>query len=260
MKSLMRWVALGFLAGVVGAAASCAPGPARSDYDSWYTGPRDGCVEVFVRNDRFEDAVITYTGHGRQRVGLATGKTVTELELCGQGDRESVFQVHGIGGAYDFTLRGHQRLSDRPVYIVIGLTRTQSWVEGDGYGAGDGTLEFNELQLLPVMGVHAGIWYDVVECLGLDITEVMDPRDVTWGVATEIIHLEAGLYLYGAAILEEEHGGPMIVIERPYWFHASIISHEVAHVLGEPEGSVGLARCTMPVPGELERRSVEDGG
>lgn len=260
MRDTAKYLVMAFLVGA--ALPSCIPA-SRSEYTGWDTLPGEGdCIEVVVDNRRFADAVVTYTGGDRRRVGLATGKMISRFELCGQAHRDNVFWIHGVGGAFDYTLRGDQAVpgDGSPIRIMVGLNRAQSWIQGEGFGVGDGEVEITELEWVPIMGIHVGIWYDVAECLGFSIADAPDPRMLQWGIATAILEVEREVFLYGAYIAPE-HGGPAIVIERGYWFHASVISHEVAHVMGASEDSEEITRCTMPVPGVLPLRRVErDGG
>ncbi|GMV07374.1 MAG: hypothetical protein AMXMBFR53_36490 [Gemmatimonadota bacterium] len=91
-------------------------------------------------------------------------------------------------------------------------------------------------------------------CLG-----VTDPafRAIAWATAEQIVLVETGVQAYGMSDMDENAGTALIVIERPYWFHPSVITHELTHVLlGERDDNPTdpAWRCVMGFPEGLALR------
>lgn len=217
----------------------------------WSERPGEECPVIEVENRAFEDIVVRFPPRS-ERLGIVTGNTTEEFQSCGWLGLRSRFTFDAIGDRFSYPLEGSHsfQLGDRLLFVIQNNGRL-SYVVGDGYGAGDDLdLEIHGLSWVVPLRMHEGIWEDVRGCLG--VTDA--PRefsDVAWAVADTIVATEDGRLLYGASVFEY-WDRPVILIERPYWLHPTIISHEASHMLGTGEDEIG--RCVMGLPGDLPGR------
>lgn len=100
--------------------------------------------------------------------------------------------------------------------------------------------------------VQHGIWHQTARCLG-----VYDPPPVdaiTWAIA-DSLKASDGSLAYGVTVAGEP---PLVIMERDWWYHPTILSHEIIHVFGYGEYSPEMAHCTLYVPGEIPYRRWKD--
>ncbi len=103
-----------------------------------------------------------------------------------------------------------------------------------------------DIRPMPVLQMHSGIWNDVERCM--DIRTRTRP---TWYVAARLIRHD-GVLVYGLTKIHPTR--PVIILERGYWLHPGVISHEIIHAL---TGSAAEpTRCTLDVPGALPVRTL----
>lgn len=111
---------------------------------------------------------------------------------------------------------------------------------------------FGRVEVVPGW-TQIGILYDVAECLDVSADDIRD--DLVWSVA-DSIKTSDGFYAYGATVLLEGDAAA-IIIERPFWFHAAVVSHEVIHAVARVEDHVGAAwGCLLLLPDDLPPREV----
>lgn len=75
-----------------------------------------------------------------------------------------------------------------------------------------------------------GVFYDVASCLGVQ-SPLNPSTSLSWSIA-DSIKSEEGFYAYGATVLAED-GSTLaeVIIEKSFWWHPSVLSHEFVHVL-----------------------------
>jgi hypothetical protein len=99
---------------------------------------------------------------------------------------------------------------------------------------------------MPVLGMHMGIWQDVQRCLG-----VRARAPVTWFSAARLVRGD-GVLVYGLTQIHPT--SPVIILERAYWLHPAVISHEAVHAItGSMEEPT---RCVLDIPGALPIRTL----
>jgi hypothetical protein len=79
----------------------------------------------------------------------------------------------------------------------------------------------------------------------------------SWAIATSIIDMETGEPAYGVTVMDPNTMTARVYIERGYWLHPTVISHEVTHAItgrAEDEMTPAEWRCVMQVPTELGLR------
>lgn len=103
--------------------------------------------------------------------------------------------------------------------------------------------------------MHLGVWQDVATCLGI----VRPPRPwrIYWAIA-DAIKTPDGFLAYG--VTEVSDGFSLgITVETPFWFNASVVSHEIVHVLDGSFDHEGPEwECVMNVGVGLEARRAEE--
>lgn len=103
-----------------------------------------------------------------------------------------------------------------------------------------------DIRPMPVLQMHVGIWQDVERCLGIRAR-----TGVTWLVARRLVRGD-GVLVYG--LTQMHPTSPVIILERGYWLHPSVISHEAIHAItGSAEEPT---RCVLEVPGALPVRTI----
>jgi hypothetical protein len=106
------------------------------------------------------------------------------------------------------------------------------------------------LEWVRPIAMHAGIWMDVSACSGL----TADMTAVSWAVADSIVDLSTDMRAYGATVMGY-WDTVVILIERPFWLHPTVLSHEILHALGAVEGALVFDRCTMRLHADLPLRA-----
>ncbi len=123
-----------------------------------------------------------------------------------------------------------------------------SWA---GMGATGEELIAVGVESLVPMGLHYGVWRDVEWCTGI----TLDISTIQWFVADKII-AKNGWLAYGATIFDSTGVPVGIIVDRRYWLHPGVLSHEICHALTRnmAEDSDAMLRCQMRLPGDLPWR------
>ena len=142
--------------------------------------------------------------------------------------------------------------------VVAGCgPRHQAWTQ---YGA----LELRNSFIVQPLNMHLGVWEDVIECLGDDARNQVDPvEDIEWIVADSLIDWTIPGLIYGATIYDPSLEGKewVIIIEASEWFTPHTPSHEMIHVLGNARGHPPhLFRCVFPEAVRHPFRPIIKGG
>jgi hypothetical protein len=237
----MRWTVP-----LLAAALACAPYYPDPD------APAPGtCPEVVVENQGWYDVVVYYEPLGAKRLGYVTGNTTSTLPVCSSEGMSTRFIVRPFGGRTSVPVEGVGVMTvGEPTQLVVAPSSRFSYVIGDGFGAADTEIRIVGMEWLFPRYMHLGIWADVANCAGQEGA----PADVAWAVADTIADTDGNL-LYGATVFEH-WDATVIVIERPYWLHPTVISHEILHALGAAEDDGVMGRCVMyPPDGPLVGRT-----
>lgn len=103
--------------------------------------------------------------------------------------------------------------------------------------------------------LHNAVVYMVAECLGVQESAY---TLIGWAVADQLVLVNSGIPAYGVTVLDPENHTALIVLERAYWLHPSVISHEAIHLLTGAEddnyANTALWRCEMRLPENLPER------
>jgi hypothetical protein len=240
------------LASVIAVACSA---PRTEIVPGWYGSVDATCPIVTVENHNFADVTVYFTPRQR-RLGTVNGYQTEDFKLCGSVGQPSRFRLDAIGDAINQTVEGATRIDvGSHVLVRIGHTAGHSFVAvGSGFQGGDDLLSIvNAVRLVPSK-IHLAIYDQVTACSGLNLP--IDPAvDLYWFVADSITNVVNGERYYGATIMDLMER-PMIVFEKGYWFHPTVISHEILHVLGAEEGDDFMRSCQIPVAGSLLGRTV----
>ena len=111
---------------------------------------------------------------------------------------------------------------------------------------------FGRVEVVPGW-TQIGVLYDVAACLDKDASRIRD--DLSWSVA-DSIKTSDGFYAYGATVLLDDDAAA-IIIERPFWFHVAVVSHEVIHAVARVETHDGDEwGCLLTLPDDLLPREI----
>lgn len=227
---------------ILGAFTACGGGS--------YSGYLNDCSTLVVENQNFADVVVRSQ---YRRLGTVQGLRTDTLQVCGMTSQVPIFRVRAIGGAFEYEVSGTRDVQSLApsslLHMVIGASPQLSYVIGAGYNVGPGTFEVVGAFEVRPTNMHQGLWYDVASCLG--VVSVPDPLRVTWVLADSIKGSD-GLLAYGLSSWPDPAA---IIVERGYWLHPGVVSHEVVHLLtgDESETSEGM-RCVMRMASDLPLR------
>ena len=101
---------------------------------------------------------------------------------------------------------------------------------------------FMGLRPRPTTQVHESIIREMGLCLN------MDPRSIPpiqWFVADTLLGDPSGILSYGVTGWTEELDYRVVILEDNFWWDTYIISHEIIHVYGFPEGHPALEYCSL---------------
>ena len=101
---------------------------------------------------------------------------------------------------------------------------------------------FMGLRPRPTTQVHESIIREMGLCLNMDSREL---PPLQWFVADTILGDPSGILSYGVTGWSEEMDYRIVILEDNFWWDAYIISHELIHVYGFPEGHPTLAYCSL---------------
>ncbi len=105
--------------------------------------------------------------------------------------------------------------------------------------------------------LHSAVVYMVARCLGIHESAY---TLIGWAVADQLVLVDSGIPAYGVTVLDPENRTALIVLERAYWLHPGVISHEAIHLLTGVEdddyANMALWRCEMRLPQELPQREA----
>jgi len=101
---------------------------------------------------------------------------------------------------------------------------------------------FMGLRPRPTTQVHESIIREMGLCLNMDTREL---PSIQWFVADTIVGDPSGILSYGVTGWSEEMDYRVVILEDNFWWDAYIISHELIHVYGFPEGHPILAYCSL---------------
>lgn len=118
---------------------------------------------------------------------------------------------------------------------------------------------FTNFNWVEPYNIHRGIWEDVRVCL--DLPETITPDDIRWGVADMIVNVRDGIRAYGLSqfVRDDETGEYVpyaIVMEELYGFNATVVSHEINHILYY-QGVEPPNACIMHTEDPLDVRYVD---
>jgi hypothetical protein len=101
---------------------------------------------------------------------------------------------------------------------------------------------FMGLRPRPTTQVHESIIREMGLCLNMDSREL---PPLQWFVADTILGDPSGILSYGVTGWSEEMDYRVVILEDNFWWDSHIISHELIHVYGFPEGHPTITYCSL---------------
>lgn len=111
----------------------------------------------------------------------------------------------------------------------------------------DNALIVEPVQIQPI-AMYAGIWLDIADCIKI---QAPDFSQVKFYVARLLI-TDSGRLAYGMTLFND-NGPYAIIIDREYWLHPWVLSHEIEHYQRKSMLETDL-QCEMHIPARTSVR------